>query len=119
MQQVAGTTYSAVVGQVLAVERENAGFNQGVFAGQMGISQATWSRIEKGNSGLSIEQLAHAARLLKRSPSEILQLADDVVQDLREKNMKVEESRKQGSNAGLLLLGGAAIAALVLAAKSK
>jgi len=119
VQQAAGTTYSAIVGQVLAVERENAGFNQGVFADRIGISQATWSRIERGNSGLSIEQLARAARLLNKAPSEILQLADFVVQDLRGKNMKVEDSRKQSSNAGLLLLGGAAIAALVWAAKNK
>ena len=117
MQQVAGTTYSAIVGQVLAVEREKAGFSQGVFAKNMTISQATWSRIEKGNSGFSIEQLAQAAQLLSKAPAEILQLADNVAQDLRNKNMKVEATRKQGSNAGLLLLGGAAIAALVLAAK--
>lgn len=119
MQQSAGTTYSAIVGQILAIEREKAGYSQGVFAENMNISQATWSRIEKGSSGLSIEQLAQAARLLGTNPAELLQLADSVVEDLCNKNMRVETTRKQGSNAGLLLLGGAAIAALVLAARNK
>ncbi len=68
------TTYAAILGAVLGQIRTAAGLKQSDLAKAVGIGPSTWSRIEKGESSLSTDQLKLAADALKISPSEILNM---------------------------------------------
>ncbi len=70
---------------------------------------------------MTVDQLARAAAALNCSPSYILEMADKTVSEMRNQNFQVSyEKPKRESpekdNTGLLLLGGAALAALIIAA---
>lgn len=118
----AGSTYSAVIGTVIAKSREAAGISQVDLATTVGIGQPAWSRIEKGESVLTIDQLARAAKALTTSPSELVHMADLTVTEMEEQGLKVSYEKPQRKsdntkNTGLLLLGAAAIGTLIYAAK--
>ncbi len=117
----AGSTYAAVVGAVIAKLRSERAIGQGDLASAVGVGQPAWSRIEKGGSALTVDQLARAATALNCSPSEILGMADRTVLEMRNQHFKVSYEKPkrespENNNAGLLLLGGAALAALIIAA---
>jgi transcriptional regulator with XRE-family HTH domain len=76
------TTYPALVGNVLAQFRKEKGIGQAEFGALVGIGQSTWSRIEKGESALTIEQLAKAAYHLELAPHELLAVVDGAQKDL-------------------------------------
>ncbi|MCE2027580.1 helix-turn-helix domain-containing protein [Sessilibacter corallicola] len=117
-----GSTYTAIVGAVIAKEREDRGISQTTIANYVQIGQPAWSRIEKGESALTIDQLARASEGLNISPSEILRIADQTVEKMKMEDLDVsyqKPSRKADlAKSGLLLLGGAALGALVYAAKN-
>lgn len=118
------TSYSAIVGQVLFNLRQERDIKQGDMASAVNIGQSTWSRIEKGEVALSIDQLARAADYLGCLPSDVLRWADQAAEQIKQKE-KVEVSNdrpvdiKEKSNAGALLLGAGALAALIWAARKK
>jgi transcriptional regulator with XRE-family HTH domain len=70
------TTYAAILGTVLGQFRSAAGLKQSDLAGAVGIGPSTWSRIEKGESSLSTDQLKLAADALGISPSKILEVVE-------------------------------------------
>lgn len=111
------TTYPAVVGYVLAWHRDHAGLTQQELARQMSMSPSTWSRIERGESALTMDQLAAVAQVLEVEPSRVLQDADNVVAQLAKRGVQVERRRVPDAiGAGLALLAGAALVSLVAAA---
>ncbi len=117
----AGSTYAAVVGAVIAKLRVDRRIGQGELAQAVGLGQPAWSRIEKGGSALTVDQLARAADFLQSSPSSILAMADRTVAQMRAQNLEVSYEKPQRQvpekdNTGLLLLGGAALAALIISA---
>ena len=63
----------------------------------MGVSRSTWSRIEAGASALSMDQLVKAARKLDMDLGELMLQVDEVVRELRRKNVTVFDSRDQTS----------------------
>ena len=81
----------------------------------MGLGQSTWSRIEKGASGMSIEQLAQAAEILEIRSSELIAMAEKVMDDLRAQDINVENKRSGGASATSIVLGTAALALLIAA----
>lgn len=111
-----GTTYPALVGGVLARLRENAGLRQAELAARVGVTQATWSRIENGSSALTIEQLGSAASVLQVPAHYVLQLADDAASQLRAQGATIELNRDTGGlDAGIALIGAAALGGLIAA----
>ncbi|WP_420389355.1 helix-turn-helix domain-containing protein [Marinobacter sp.] len=124
MNMQAGSTYAAVVGAVIAKLRADKGIGQADLASAVGLGQPAWSRIEKGGSALTVDQLARAARALKLSPSDIVSMADKTVAKMKAQNFEVSYEKPhrptlENDNTGLLLLGGAALAALIIAANNK
>jgi DNA-binding Xre family transcriptional regulator len=116
------TSYSAVVGQVLANLRQEKDVKQGDLALAVGIGQSTWSRIEKGEVSLSIDQLARASKHLRCNPSDILSWADQSVARMVQDNVEVlddkpVEVKEKSSNTGAVLLGAGALAALIWASR--
>jgi transcriptional regulator with XRE-family HTH domain len=86
------------------------------LADAVGVNQSTWSRIETGQSSLSVEQLTKAARALGRSPGEILDLAEYTRVDLKKRGIHVEEERPEAPVDNVwVLIGVAALALIVIA----
>ncbi len=81
------TTYPALVGNVLAQLRKEKGIGQAEFGALVGIGQSTWSRIEKGESALTIEQLAKAAFQLDLAPHEFLAVVDGARENLEDQGI--------------------------------
>lgn len=109
-----GTSYPAVVGSVLVKLRNQLGVHQGDLAQAVGVTQATWSRIENGSSALTIEQMGMAAPRLNMLPSQILVLADQAVEQLRKRGVHVEPTRNSVTlDSGTALIGAAALGALI------
>lgn len=116
----ATTTYAAVMGRVLAMKREEAGLEQADVAKEMGISQSAWSRIERGETVLNVEQLHRAAKIVRASAEQIVEQTETASEDLKDQSVNVTTVKEQKSSGGTLaLIGVAALAALVLHALTK
>ncbi len=110
-----GTTYSAVIGSVIKKLRESRSIKQSQMADKMGVSQAAWSKLESGISTLTTAQIAKVADIFGIETSQLVQYADKAVEDLKENSIVVSYDYKEAKNMGLMLLGAAAIGALVAA----
>jgi transcriptional regulator with XRE-family HTH domain len=114
------TTYPALVGRVLKAAREQKHIDQAELASKVRLTQSTWSRIERGDLSPNVEQLALAARALGTTPGQILVWADRAANTAQAQGIEVTATRPaQTDNAGLVLVGTAAIALLVAASLSK
>ncbi|XZG69878.1 helix-turn-helix domain-containing protein [Chitinibacteraceae bacterium HSL-7] len=85
------TTHPAILGAVLTTLRTRGCFTQTDLAQQLELTASTWSRIEKGESSLSVEQLRKAAGVLGTTPAQILMLADSATAQLIDKGITVVE----------------------------
>lgn len=111
-----GTSYPAVVGGILVKLRTQQGVRQGELAQAVGVTQATWSRIENGSSALTIEQVGLAAAKLGMLPCQVLELADKAVKQLQQHGVRVEPTRSAATiDSGTALIGAAALGALIAA----
>ncbi len=86
------TTSGAVLGAVLVKLRTDKGMTQGDLAAAVGVGPPTWSRIERGESGLSIEQLKDVAKALNETPWHLLQIADNGEKELAKRGIYIDES---------------------------
>lgn len=86
------TTTAAVLGAVLATIRNEAGLKQSDVADHVGIGASTWSRIEKGESTISVEQLKLAAKALAVTPSYILGMAEIAEKDIALRGVRIEDT---------------------------
>lgn len=86
------TTSGAVLGAVLVKLRTEQGMKQADLAAAVGIGSSTWSRIEKGESGLSIDQLRLAAKALSITPGELLELVEAAEQEVVKHGVRIETS---------------------------
>lgn len=111
----AGTTYSAIIGNVIKQLRNTQSITQGEMAEKMSVSQAAWSKLESGKSTLSTAQLAKVADQLNVPANQIMQYADDAAANFKTEGMTVTYDNKEAENIGLMLLGAAAIGALIAA----
>jgi len=120
------TTYSAVLGVVLANLRKQLGVDQKDMAERMGLSQASYSRLESGKSSFSVDQMFQASLALnipgeelnRRLYTTVLQLQEngvDVVPQLRSSTTQAKEG---GAGLGHVL-AGAALGALLISLLSK
>ena len=106
------TTYASVVGQVLAKYRQDLNLEQAEMAEKVGISQSTWSRIERGETTLTLEQLYQIAEKLDKNPVDIMEDITTAKKKVEMEGISVEQKRSQES-ASKNLKKGAAIAAAV------
>jgi transcriptional regulator with XRE-family HTH domain len=115
------TTYQAVVGRVIVKIRKDLNKDQNALADAVGVNQSTWSRIERGDSPLSIDQLALAAGFMGIQPSIILQEAEIARKELEQQGVIVQLNKRQEreKNSGIAFLGGAALGALIGSAITK
>ena len=110
-QETYWTTYSAVLGSVLARVRSQLGFDQRAMAAQLSISQATWSRIERGESPITAGQLFDVGKYIGVQPHEFMKEADGIVVNLERAGVIIyHQNPKEPSGVGLALAGAGALA---------
>lgn len=93
-----GATSAAVLGWVIASLRKSKGLKQSEMATKVGVGPSVWSRIEKGDSGLSIEQLRQVASALDVTAGRILEMAEAAEKELEKKGVEVSTSEKSAKN---------------------
>ena len=114
MQQTA--TYSMIVAQLLNRRREELGLSQAEFFGRSGLTQSTWSRINRGLSLFTLEEMRAACQALNLDMPDILGSADWAAAALPEhEDVEVLENLKGSENKSLLptIIAGAALAFLI------
>lgn len=103
------TTFPAVVGLVLAARRKAKPMTQAEMAEATQVTTSTWSRIETGETALTVEQLALAAEALGTRPSEILRAAEEIRIVLGQRRVQTLIKRSEwdasAPGAGVLLTG--------------
>lgn len=86
------TTFPAVLGAVLVKLRTEKGMKQGDLAAAIGLGASTWSRIERGSSGLSIDQLRHVAKVFDITPGLILEMVEASEEEIKGRGIRIEPS---------------------------
>ncbi|MGI9345013.1 MAG: helix-turn-helix domain-containing protein [Gammaproteobacteria bacterium] len=120
------TSYPAVLGSVLARQRKQRGWDQKTLAERLEVSISTWSRIENGESNLSIPQLQKVADILSAkgatiTSQDILEETDRAVKALEKEGVVVHpEHKPEGWGtaakwAGLAILSAAALGGFLAA----
>ncbi len=113
------TFYGQILGQVIRGRREMQGMNLLSMANSMELASASgWSRVETGDTAMTIAQLRRAARKLGTQPAEIVRQADVLAAQLEANGVKVHDEKPKnigkwlmGAGILALLAGGAAAAA--------
>lgn len=122
-------TYSALLGQVLANLRKQRSLEQSELAKRMGLTQASYSRLESGKSSFSIDQMYQAANAIGLSAIEVLEELDRFSKHLESDGIEVapqmrgnstQNLNKTAENNGVnTFVAGAALGALILHVLSK
>ncbi|WP_291084526.1 helix-turn-helix transcriptional regulator [Hydrogenophaga sp.] len=108
-------TYPALVGKILAQQREARGIKQGDLAATLGLSQSAYSRLESGDSVLNLSQLRNAATQLGLQPGQVLQWADQYEARLRQQGVDVISEKPD--NPAAIAIGLGLLAALLMSAR--
>jgi len=107
-------TYGEILGKVIEHRRKQLGLHQGPLAHALGITQSGYSRLEKGQSSMSVVQLQTVATLLRRGPADLLADTDRFAGELRAQGTDILADRQNSSAAALLVALGI-LAALIAA----
>lgn len=97
--------YTALVGQVLLQHRNRRGLHQNDLAEALGVSQSAYSRIEQGDTTISISQLRAIARKLGVDASVFLNEADVLAKRLRAQGVEVSDEKGVHPAAIMIALG--------------
>jgi len=104
------TTFSAVLGVVLSGLRQEKNIEQGEFSQLMGLSQASYSRLESGKSTFSVDQMFMAAKALDIENIELLDRLNNTIENLVNNDVEVfAQARKNSASADDSKVVGAAL----------
>jgi transcriptional regulator with XRE-family HTH domain len=112
--------YNTLIGKILQRHREHIGKNQSEVAEVAGLTQSAYSRIESGQSPLTLPHLHAISYALGIKPDEVLKEADQIAGKLVSQNVSVPFDKPENSDdTKAALLIGLGILLLILAATSK
>lgn len=94
------STHSMILCQILMMEVESQGMAKQDFFEKSGISQATWSRINRGKSQLVFEDLRRAANILGVSLTVLIEKADKIATELPNEDVEVVDLPKKPRGSG-------------------
>lgn len=83
------TTYSQVLGSVIAVHRQEAGLRPGEVAVRLGISPTHYADLERGRWACPVGELERICAALAVTPRHLLHHADGLSEGLRRKGVDV------------------------------
>jgi len=109
-------SYGALLGRIVEHRRSQLRIHQEAIAQALGVSQSAYSRLEKGQSAMSVTQLRIVAERLRTTPSDLLKHADQYATQLRAQGVEITDE-KSDSTAGVML-ALAILAALIAAGSS-
>lgn len=123
-------SYSSILGVVVANKRKELGIEQSVLAEIMGLSQASYSRLESGKSTFSVDQMFECAKVLRIAPEDLFNSVVNTVNNLQESEQvsvqaqlrgNATKAKSEGGSSVGTFIAGAALGALIigLAGKSK
>ena len=93
------TTFSAVLGVVLSGLRQEKNIEQGEFSRRMGLSQASYSRLESGKATFSVDQMFMAANALDIENAELLERLNNTIKNLLDNDVNVFAQARKNSAA--------------------
>ena len=113
---------SALVGFVLVSTRKEKLHEQGVIAQKMGITQASYSRLENGKSALSVDQLYAVSKVLGITIDDLFYAISKALNQAQAQGINVispargstTKSDENNPNTAATLLTGAAIGAALM-----
>jgi transcriptional regulator with XRE-family HTH domain len=108
-------TYAALVGRVIEHAREGANLHQQQVAEALGITQSAYSRLEKGQSAMSVAQLHQIGLRVGVPPGVITGRADQLAAKLQSQGALIANEKQEPGAAGLLVALG--LLAAILAAR--
>lgn len=122
-------TYSAILGVVLSNLRKQKNMEQGEVASKMGLTQASYSRLEAGKSTFSIDQMYQAAFALNLNGSDVIKEVEsysyhlqndgiNVVPQIRGNTSQAIQKQDTGNNIAKFV-AGAALGAVLFSILSK
>ena len=109
-------SYGRLVGRIVEHLRTQQGLHQTAIAKSLGISQSAYSRLELGQSGMSVTQLRTIAEKLRTTPDSLLHYATLYANQLRAQGVTVTDDKVESAASVLIALG--ILAALIAAASS-
>ncbi len=109
--------YGALLGRVIEHHRTHRKIHQETIAKVLGISQSAYSKLEKGQSTISVVQLNTIAGCLKMHSATLIQDTERYAAHLRQQGVEITNEKQEPSAAGLLVALGL-LAALIAAASS-
>ena len=107
-------TYGALLGRIIEYRRKQLAVNQDVLAGALGISQSAYSRLEKGQSAMTVQQLRAVAPHVKTTPGQLLTEVEQYAALYQRQGGQIIEDKEESSVGGVLVALG--ILATILAA---
>lgn len=107
--------YMALVGQVILGHRGRKGLHQKDLAAALGVTQSAYSRIEQGDTAISISQLRVIGRRLDIAPGDLLRDADMLAERLRVQGVAVSDEK--GIQPAAVMIGLGILAAILAASK--
>ena len=110
------TSYSSILGQMIVQTRTQRALNQAEIASALGITQTAWSRIERGTTSITAEQLRNVAKLLECEPFEIMREADAAAKVVQDNGVALVPPKDYDDlvKNGVMILIGAALGAALL-----
>jgi len=88
-----------VVAKFLNDIRESSGLSQSEFLERLEMSQSSWSRLNRGLSFLTLEELRIACKLLNVDASNIIKSAEIAIEKLKnQENIEVLSAKKAIDN---------------------
>lgn len=119
------TSYSSILGVVVSNKRLERGIDQADIADKMGLSQASYSRLESGKSSFSVDQMFECANALELSVEDLLSLVVNTVGNLKlsgdvEVKAQVRGNATKAQNGAVGgFIAGAALVGLLVALSGK
>ena len=113
------TTFSMIIAHVIAQRCKVGGMTMNAFYKRTGISQASWSRLARGQTRFDIEDLRIIERSVHMPISEILQTAEQVEQKAKREGIKIIEpyttqNKSDLAEVGLMIVAGAVLGFMAL-----
>lgn len=108
-------TYGALLGRIIEYRRKQLDVLQEPIANALGITQSAYSRLEKGQSAMTVTQLRTIASHVRGTPAQLLEETERYAALFRRQGGEIIGEKQESSAAGVLVALG--ILAALLAAK--
>lgn len=118
-QPTLGTSFQNVFGVVVTSLRSsrNPTVTQTELADYLGLAVSTWSRIERGESAITLDQMLRVALFFGIPLSELLLKCEDIAQSLNEQGIEVSISKSDiRNNNGVMPLSNAQVLSIATVA---